>query len=784
VIDITKTGTMRPAKIQRYCRISSIYPFLPMVPGTGLVVRSAAALVSEIPTTSPVSSESHSLLQTHPAIAHLMIETVKDYAILLIDRKGCLVSWNQGAAQIFGYDSAEITGTSFVRLHAAEDIKQGKPRQTLEMAIASGRFAEEATLIRKGGSSFWASITINPLYNDQGKLQGFVKIVKDITERRRKTEALRMVVEGTAALTGEAFFRSCVQYLAAALQVKYAFITEFDDQKRAETLAVWGGTGCIDNFTYEMAGMPCERVVQTGMSRYAYGVQAEFPQAKVLKNWQAESYMGLPIVSPQGKLIGHLAVSDIYPMNEQADFQEAILHIFAARVGAEIDRMRSQQELQQRETQLRDIYQLVPGVIYQHQMNVKTGASSFPYITPRTVELFELTPAKLKRSAQPLVDIIHPADRDRVTANIHKSVTNHLAWSDAFRVITLSGQEKWIRGQSEPMSREGDVVLHNGIFMDITSQKQAEQELREYGDRQALLHRQLENALEELKRTQAQIVQAEKMSSLGQMVAGIAHEINNPVNFIQGNISHVNQHTQDLLNLVNAYQTAYPEPDEAIAIQLEDLDLEFLNEDLPKVITSMRTGTTRIRDIVKSLRSFSRLDEAELKSIDLYEGLESTLMILQSRLRGQSSGQNSRADIQIVKDYAEVPTVECYGGQINQVFLNLLTNAIDAIEDAAKQSSELSAENLVITIRTEQIDQHWVRVAIADTGIGIPAAIQSRIFDPFFTTKEVGKGTGMGLSICYQVVTEKHRGRLTCQSEQGIGTEFWIDLPVVYSSEA
>jgi PAS domain S-box-containing protein len=754
-----------------------------MVPGTGSVARSAAALVSEIPMTSPVSGESHSLLQTHPAIAHLMIETVKDYAILLIDRKGCLVSWNQGAAQIFGYDSAEITGTSFARLHAAEDIKQGKPRQSLEMAIASGRFAEEATLVRKGGTSFWASVTINPLYNEQGKLQGFVKIVKDITERRRKSEALRMVVEGTAALTGEAFFRSCVQYLAAALQVKYAFITELEDRQRAKTLAVWGGTGCIDNFTYEMTGMPCEKVVQTGMSRYAYGVQAEFPQAKVLKNWQVESYMGLPIVNPQGNLIGHLAVADIYPMNEQADFQEAILHIFAARVGAEIERMRSQQELQQREAQLRDIYQLVPGVIYQHQMNIETGASSFPYISPRTVELFELTPAKLKRSAQPLIDIIHAADRDRVTANIHKSVTNHLAWSDEFRVITLSGQEKWIRGQSEPMNREGDVVLHNGIFMDITSQKQAEQELREYGDRQALLHRQLENALEELKRTQAQIVQAEKMSSLGQMVAGIAHEINNPVNFIQGNISHVNQHTQDLLNLVNAYQTAYPKPDEAIATQLEDFDLEFLNEDLPKVITSMRTGTTRIRDIVKSLRSFSRLDEAELKSIDLHEGLESTLMIIQSRLRGQSSGQNSRADIQVIKDYTKIPTVECYGGQINQVFLNLLTNAIDAIEDAAKQSSEPTAENLVITIRTEQIDQHWVRVAIADTGIGIPAAIQSRIFDPFFTTKEVGKGTGMGLSICYQVVTEKHRGRLTCQSEQGRGTEFWIDLPVNYSHE-
>ena len=282
---------------------------------------------------------------------------------------------------------------------------------------------------------------------------------------------------------------------------------------------------------------------------------------------------------------------------------------------------------------------------------------------------------------------------------------------------------------------------------------------------------ELDRTLGELKETQAQLLHSEKMSSLGELMASIVHEINNPVSFIYGNLSHVEIYTQDLLHLLRLYQEEYPNPCQEIQDQIEEMELEFLVEDLPKVMSSMQMGSDRIREIVKSMQNFSRTDNSNMTLCDLHDSIDSTVLILRNRL----NSQKTRRDIQVVKDYGKLPNVECYAGQLNQVFMNLISNAIDALEEAAENQSDTS---LKISIRTEAVDFDRVRVRIADTGSGMSAQVKERMFEQFFTTKKIGKGTGLGLSIVYKILVENHRGMLRCESEPGKGTEFIIELPV------
>ncbi len=281
----------------------------------------------------------------------------------------------------------------------------------------------------------------------------------------------------------------------------------------------------------------------------------------------------------------------------------------------------------------------------------------------------------------------------------------------------------------------------------------------------------LECALEELQNTQAQLVQTEKMSSLGQLVAGVAHEINNPVSFIDGNINHAWGYAQDLLELVNAYQRSYPDPLPDLARLMRQIDLAFLAEDFPKLLESMRVGAERIKSIVTSLRTFSRMDEAEIKAVNIHDGLDSTVMILQHRLKANGD----RPAIQLQRHYGALPLVECFAGQLNQVFMNLISNAIDALEE----QMSLGRQNHppLIDITTQVYDATSIKITIADNGPGIPDAARKRIFEPFYTTKPIGKGTGIGLSISYQIVTERHQGTLTCETRPGEGTAFHIMIP-------
>jgi two-component system NtrC family sensor kinase len=278
---------------------------------------------------------------------------------------------------------------------------------------------------------------------------------------------------------------------------------------------------------------------------------------------------------------------------------------------------------------------------------------------------------------------------------------------------------------------------------------------------------QVQQAMRHLQQTQAQLIQSEKMSSIGQLVAGVAHEINNPINFIYGNLDHADYYTQDLLELVSLYQEYYPDPVPQIQERIKALDLDFLIEDLPKMLSSMKMGAERISQIVLSLRNFSRVDEAEMKLVNIHDGLDSTLLILQNRLKPKARNRI----IEIIKEYGNLPLVECYAGQLNQVFMNILTNAIDAFEEVPNRPAQ-------IIIRTEVSHSDSVTIRISDNGVGIIDEVKAQLFDPFFTTKPVGKGTGLGLSISYQIVVKKHGGVIKCESTPGEGTEFWIHLPV------
>jgi PAS domain S-box-containing protein len=477
----------------------------------------------------------------------LLIEGVKDYAMIVLDPTGHIVTWNAGAERIHQYQAVEIEGEPISRFYTPEDIQLGKPEQGLAIAARQGRFEEDGWRLRKDGSKFWANVVVTALYSDDGQLKGFARVARDITERKLAAEALQKA-------------------------------------------------------------------------------------------------------------------------NEQLETRVA-----------------------QRTAQLTHMNERLKQEIAEHE---------------RTEAALRLSKANLKKQTQQL-----------------------------------------------------------------ESEKQHATSL-----------------LETLQRTQAQLIHTEKMSSLGQLIAGIAHEINNPVGFIYGNLDYANCYIKDLMRLMELYSHHYPEPVPPIAAEKDAIDLSFLMADMPKLLSSMKVGATRLRQIVLSLQNFLRTEQTEMRPIDLHEGLDSTLLILRHRLQGT----DEYPEISVVREYGVLPPVECFAGQINQVFMHLLTNAIDVLHsstDAGEIPRQITIttgiEDLIrdeLGASTQEIPHAVIR--IVDNGPGMSEAVCRRLFEPFFTTKPTGKGTGLGLSISYQIIVEKHGGLLTCVSEPGQGAEFIIALPVQQQSAA
>ena len=378
------------------------------------------------------------------------------------------------------------------------------------------------------------------------------------------------------------------------------------------------------------------------------------------------------------------------------------------------------------------------------------------------------------------IEIGHPEDYQKniqVAAALNRGEIQ--SYQIEIRQISATGEIVWVNVTATAIrDGEGKPIYSLRMIENITNRKISEAALQASESQLRKQAAQLQQAYEQLQHAQIQLVQSEKMSSLGQMVAGIAHEINNPATFINGNISHTHHYFQDLIELLNLYQHCYPSPVPQIAEKVKEVELDFLKEDLPKMLDSMKVGVERISKIVLSLRNFSRLDESEMKWADIHEGIDSTLLIVQHRLNPNCE----KNGIQVIKEYGKLSKVNCCAGQLNQVFLNIINNAIDALENQ-KQPRTIVIRTLMkpAGLKTDSKSQlgecDRIVICIADSGPGMTEDVRKRLFDPFFTTKPVGSGTGLGLSISHQIVVEKHRGSLRCICSPGQGAEFWIELP-------
>ncbi|MEG4965539.1 PAS domain S-box protein [Microcoleus sp. B6-A1] len=438
------------------------------------------------------------------------------------------------------------------------------------------------------------------------------------------------------------------------------------------------------------------------------------------------------------------------------------------------DRLSLAAQVRASEELFRTIFEDAPIAIYLANLD----DNKLVRVNKTYCEMLGYTAAELL--GKTFIELGHPEDSPKnlqVADSLKRGEITH--YQIELRQIAATGKIVWVNVTATLIrDGEGKPIYNLGMIENITNRKISAAALQASESQLRKQAAQLQEAYEQLQNAQIQLVQSEKMSSLGQMVAGIAHEINNPATFINGNISHTYNYFHDLIELLTLYQECYPSPGPQIAEKIKELELDFLKEDLPKMLNSMRVGVERISNIVLSLRNFSRLDESEMKLVDVHEGIDSTLLILQHRLHQASI----KSGIEIIKEYGKISKIHCCAGQLNQVFLNIISNAIDALENQPQPRTIvirtlMKKAGLKSHSKNQLSNCDRIVICIADSGPGMSEEVRKRLFDPFFTTKPVGSGTGLGLSISHQIVVEKHKGSLRCISAPGQGAEFWIEIP-------
>jgi PAS domain S-box-containing protein len=625
---------------------------------------------------------------------------------------------------------------------------EDRERVLATLQYVSGESYKEYRILRPDGSIRWIGSHAFPIQNERDEVYRIAGIGEDITERKQAEEALK-----ESERKFRAVFDSTLDAILIADNEGY-----YVDANPAACALLGLAKAQIVGLHVSTFSKPVEVDSQTSplpsqdSSRLTSIQNTQNHWQQFLAQGHMRGEFRLHLTDGTTRDIEYSARANFLPNRHLSVFRDIT------------DRKLAESALRQQKELLQTIFDHLPVMV------VFSDAKGQPQLVNRELErvlgwsLEELGDRDLLVFCYP-----NPKYRAKVVDFIRTTTGQ---WQD-FKTRTRDGRvldTSWI---SIPLG-DGTRI---GIGQDVTERKRAEAALRSLSQQEREKALQLEQALNELQRTQAQLVQNEKMASLGQLLAGVAHEINNPTNFIYGNVTPAMEYASNLLELISLYQQHYPTPTAEIQDEIDAIELNFIREDFPKLLRSMQEGALRIQRIIKSLRNFSHINAAERKKVDLHQGLDSTLMILQTRLKQQAN----RAAIEVIKEYGDLPLVECYPGELNQVFMNILSNAIDAIEDRMKEDFSLTPQIRIcteVTRRNDQDSADKIVIGVADNGSGLPLNVQQRMFDPFFSTKPVGKGTGLGLSISHAIVVKKHNGKLYCNSQLGQGTEFAIELPL------
>ncbi|MGK7923592.1 MAG: PAS domain S-box protein [Trichodesmium sp.] len=724
-------------------------------------------------------------------------------------------------SHLLGYEPDELIGRSiYDYLFHPEDreLYQIKISQQLEGETFTHR------LRHKNGSYIWFETTCQKIKDSEtGKVIELVAVSRDITDRKRAEAALleRTHLSSLEAEVGIALgagsslseiLQRCVKGIMAELDVIGSGIWTMNSQTSQLELQALSGNNSQLDLEYQQKRLTPKSILNAEVFNQEINSDNE---QQILSN-------DFTLLTSDSRVVGVMCIWSHQTLTEPA---RDVLNWVANAIAIAIDRVRTQEQLlSNREallfrlaSQIRDsldLDKILETAVTEIRNLLQIDQCFFIWCLPSQINSIAIT----HTAANPAISVNIPDYPTEQIAILSEKIRNReiirldkteTIKTNELKPIQLYLQELGVKSKlllplqtrsgqrggvicnqysSHRPWRDSEVELLQAVVDQLAiaiDQAELYAQTRAAALAAQTQAHQLSEALQNLQQKEAQLIQQEKMSSLGQTVAGVAHEINNPVNFIHGNLTYVKDYVQDILDLLTLYQKYYPQPIPEIETKTEDIDLEFLMEDLPKILSSMEIGTERIRQIVVSLRNFSRLDEADKKIVNIHEGIDSTLLILDNRIK--SKGKNS--GIEIVKEYSELPKIECYPGQLNQVFMNIISNSIDALEPKpepriikiktyldSSETAETDIQDQNQNLSNPQIK--YAVISIHDNGFGLKENLINRVFDPFFTTKPVGKGTGLGLSISYQIIVDKHGGTLDCISELGQGTEFIIKIPI------